>query len=78
MIRTITVVSIYCLFGIIISLNANGQELRRRGSLGVQFSFINDSIAKADGCPLARVVAIICLASGGVLDAAMSPVSGKG
>ena len=33
---------------------------------------------KADGCPLARVVAIICLASGGVLDAAMSPVSGKG
>ncbi|MBL4706784.1 MAG: alpha/beta fold hydrolase [Flavobacteriales bacterium] len=49
MIRTITVVSIYCLFGIIISLNANGQELRRRGSLGVQFSFINDSIAKADG-----------------------------
>jgi hypothetical protein len=30
------------------------------------------------GCPLARIVGIICLASGSVMNAAMGPVSGKG
>lgn len=30
------------------------------------------------GCPLARIVGIICLASGGVLNAAIGPFSGKG
>ncbi len=30
------------------------------------------------GCPLSRLVGIICLASGGLLNAAMGPVSGKG
>lgn len=30
------------------------------------------------GCPMARIVGIICLASGGVMNAAIAPVSGKG
>jgi Transposase DDE domain len=30
------------------------------------------------GCPLARIVSIICLASGGVMNAAIGPVCGKG
>lgn len=34
--------------------------------------------AKATGCPLSRLVGIICLASGGILNAAIGGFSGKG
>lgn len=37
-----------------------------------------DSQARGVGFPMARVVAVICLATGAVLDAAMGPYSGKG
>lgn len=30
------------------------------------------------GCPLARIVSLVCLASGAILNAALGPVSGKG
>ena len=33
---------------------------------------------KGSSCPLSRIVAIICLASGGLLNAAIGPYSGKG
>ena len=47
MIRALIIVSFLISSGLIVSLDANGQELQRRGKLGVQFSFLNDSIAKA-------------------------------
>jgi len=49
MVRALIIVSFLISAGLIFSLDAKGQELRRRGKLGVQFSFLNDSIAKAQG-----------------------------
>lgn len=49
MIRSVHVVSFLMLSGLFISLGAKGQDLKRKGTLGVQFSFIDDSTATANG-----------------------------